>query len=34
MLIYMYAIPVFVFLGTSSIIVAHVANKASPARST
>jgi mgtE-like transporter len=30
MLIYMYAIPVFVFLGTSSIIVAHVANKASP----
>jgi len=30
MLIYLYAIPVFVFLGTSSIIVAHVANKASP----
>jgi len=30
MLIYMYAIPVFVFLGTSSIIVAHVANRASP----
>ena len=30
MLIYMYAIPVFVFLGMSSIIVAHVANKASP----
>ena len=30
MLIYMYAIPVFVFLGTSSIIVAHVADKASP----
>jgi mgtE-like transporter len=30
MLIYMYAIPVFVFLGTSSIIVAHVAQKASP----
>lgn len=30
MLIYMYAIPVFVFLGTSSIIVAHVAGKASP----
>jgi mgtE-like transporter len=30
MLIYVYAIPVFVFLGTSSIIVAHVANKASP----
>ena len=30
MLIYTYAIPVFVFLGTSSIIVAHVANKASP----
>jgi mgtE-like transporter len=30
MLIYMYAIPVFVFLGTSSIIVAHVAHKASP----
>jgi mgtE-like transporter len=30
LLIYMYAIPVFVFLGTSSIIVAHVANRASP----
>jgi len=30
MLIYMYAIPVFVFLGTSSIIVAAVANKTSP----
>ena len=30
MLIYVYAIPVFVFLGTSSIIVAHVADKASP----
>ncbi len=30
MLIYAYAVPVFVFLGTSSIIVAHVANKASP----
>ncbi len=30
MLIYVYAIPVFVFLGTSSIIVAQVANKASP----
>jgi mgtE-like transporter len=30
MLIYTYAVPVFVFLGTSSIIVAHVANKASP----
>jgi mgtE-like transporter len=30
MLIYMYAIPVFVFLGISSIIVAHVANRASP----
>jgi mgtE-like transporter len=30
LLIYTYAVPVFVFLGTSSIIVAHVANKASP----
>ena len=30
MLTYVYAIPVFVFLGTSSIIVAHVADKASP----
>jgi mgtE-like transporter len=30
MLIYMYAIPVFVFLGMSSIIVSHVADKASP----
>jgi mgtE-like transporter len=30
MLIYVYAIPVFVFLGVSSIIVAQVANKASP----
>ena len=30
LLIYMYAIPVFVFLGISSIIVAHVANQASP----
>ena len=30
MLIYMYAIPVFVFLGTSSIVVAHVAGRASP----
>jgi mgtE-like transporter len=30
MLIYVYAIPVFVFLGTTSIIVAHVADKASP----
>ena len=30
MLIYMYAIPVFVFLGISSIVVAHVAGKASP----
>jgi mgtE-like transporter len=30
MLIYVYAIPVFVFLGISSIVVAHVADKASP----
>jgi mgtE-like transporter len=30
LLIYMYAIPVFVFLGASSIVVAGVANKASP----
>src|SRR4051794_9382807 len=30
MLIYVYAIPVFVFLGLSSIVVAHVAHKASP----
>ena len=30
MLIYVYAIPVFVFLGMSSIVVAHVADKASP----
>jgi len=30
MLTYVYAIPVFVFLGISSIIVAHVADKASP----
>jgi len=30
LLIYLYAIPVFVFLGISSIIVAHVANQASP----
>ena len=30
MLIYVYAIPVFVFLGISSIVVAHVAHKASP----
>ena len=30
MLIYLYAVPVFVFLGISSIIVAHVADKASP----
>src|SRR6266550_3985870 len=30
MLIYLYAIPVFVFLGISSIIVAHIADKASP----
>ena len=30
LLIYMYAVPVFVFLGVSSIVVAHVANKASP----
>ena len=30
MLIYMYAIPVFVFLGTSSIIVAHVAEQGEP----
>lgn len=30
MLIYVYAVPVFVFLGISSIIVAHIANKASP----
>jgi mgtE-like transporter len=29
-LIYVYAIPVFVFLGVSSIVVAHVADKASP----
>jgi mgtE-like transporter len=30
LLIYMYAIPVFVFLGGSSTVIAHVANKASP----
>ena len=30
MLIYVYAVPVFVFLGISSIVVAHVADKASP----
>jgi mgtE-like transporter len=30
LLIYMYAIPVFVFLGASSIVVASVANKVSP----
>jgi mgtE-like transporter len=30
LLIYLYAIPVFVFLGISSIIVSHVANQASP----
>jgi mgtE-like transporter len=30
LLIYMYAVPVFVFLGASSIVVSHVANKASP----
>jgi len=30
LLIYMYAIPVFVFLGASSTVIAHVANKASP----
>jgi mgtE-like transporter len=30
MLIYMYAVPVFVFLGVSSVVVSHVANKASP----
>jgi mgtE-like transporter len=30
LLIYMYAVPVFVFLGASSILVAHIANKASP----
>jgi mgtE-like transporter len=30
MLIYMYAVSVFVFLGVSATIVAHVANKASP----
>jgi mgtE-like transporter len=30
MLVYMYAVPVFVFLGLSSTVVAHVVNKASP----
>src|SRR4029079_16969200 len=30
LLIYMYAIPVFVFLGGSATVIAHVANKASP----
>jgi mgtE-like transporter len=30
LLIYLYAVPVFVFLGFSSVIVAHLANKASP----
>ena len=30
MLIYVYAIPVFVFLGMSSIVVAHVAEQGEP----
>jgi mgtE-like transporter len=30
LLIYTYAVPVFVFLGGSSVVVAHIANKASP----
>ena len=32
MLVYVYAIPVFVFLGLSSIIVAHVAEQGEPGR--
>ena len=30
MLVYVYAIPVFVFLGLSSTLVAHIVDKASP----